>query len=67
MYNNRSQLSKPSKMSEKNADFTALFEFSTPPKIHGGLQYRQLKDLNDKLKTNATKIPSELGGGGHGN
>ena len=44
-------------------DYTKLFEFPTLPRIHGEPQYSQLKDLKDKLKTNASKIPSELGGG----
>ena len=43
-----------------------MFEFQTLPKIHGEPDYEQLKNMKDKLKTNVTKIPSELGGGGHG-
>ena len=53
-------------MSEKKIDYTSLFEFATLPKIHGEPNYQNLKDLKDKLKTNATKIPSDLGGGGFG-
>ena len=47
----------------KNTDFTNIFEYPSLPKIHGEPDYKQLKNLKDKLKTNATKIPSELGGG----
>ena len=45
-----------------------LHYLSTPPykKIHGESDYEQLKNLKDKLKTNATKMPSDLGGGGFG-
>ena len=53
-------------MSEKKIDYTSLFELATLPKIHGEPTYQNLKDLKDKLKTNATKIPSDLGGGGFG-
>ena len=50
----------------KKSDYTSMFEYQTLPKIHGEPDYEQLKSLKDKLKTNATKIPSELGGGGYG-
>ena len=53
-------------MTEQKQDFVTLFEYPTLPKIHGEPDYPQLKDLKDKLKTNATKITSDLGGGGHG-
>ena len=46
----------------KKSDYTSMFEYQTLPKIHGQPDYEQLKSLKDKLKTNATKIPSELGG-----
>ena len=52
--------------STKQTDFTTQFEYPTLPKIHGEPDYEQLKNLKDKLKTNATKIPSELGGGAFG-
>ena len=47
-------------------DYTKLFEFPTLPKIHEESTYHQLKELKDKLKTNASKIPSKLGGGNFG-
>ena len=40
--------------------------FDAFPTIHGEPDYPQLKALKDNLKANATKIPSDLGGGGHG-
>ena len=49
-----------------DTDYTTLFEFSKLPKIHGEPDYVQLKDLKDKLKTNASNITSELGGGNFG-
>ena len=53
-------------MSESKTDYTTLFEFPTLPKIYDEPDYDQLKDLKDKLKTNATKIPSDLGEGDFG-
>ena len=50
----------------KKTDYTAMFEYQTLAKIHGEPDYEQLKTMKDKLKTNASKIQSELGGGGHG-
>jgi hypothetical protein len=50
----------------KQTDFAKLFEYATLPKIHGEPDYDQLKVLKDKLKANATKIPSDLGGGAFG-
>ena len=47
-------------------DVTTFFEYPTLPKIHGEPDYKQLRNLKDKLKTNATKISSDLGGGGYG-
>ena len=47
-------------------DYTKLFEFPTLPKIHGEPTYEKIKELKDKLKTNASKVPSELGGGNLG-
>ena len=52
--------------STKKTDYTSMFEYQTLQKIHDEPDYIQLKIMKDKLKTNATKIPSELGGGGHG-
>ena len=53
-------------MTSETADFLALFEYRTLPKIHGEPDYSQLKNLKDKLRTNALKITSDLGGGAHG-
>ena len=53
-------------MTEPSTDYTNRFEFPTLPKIHGEPEYDQLKEIKDKLKTNATKIPSDLGGGAFG-
>ena len=50
----------------KKTDYTTLFEYATLPKIHGEPDYEQLKNIKDKLKTNATKILSDLGGGRFG-
>ena len=47
-------------------DYTKLFEVSNPPKIYGEPDYESLKKLKDILKANASRISSELGGGGHG-
>ena len=43
-------------------DYTKLFEFPTLSKIHGEPTYEKINELKDKLKTNASKVPSELGG-----
>ena len=51
---------------KKTTDYTSSFEYPSIPQIHGEPDYEQLKNLKDKLKSNATKIPSELGGGGGG-
>ena len=51
---------------KKTIDYTSSFEYPSIAKIHGEPDYEQLKNLKDKLKANATKISSELGGGSHG-
>ena len=51
---------------KKTTDYTSSFEYPVIQKIHGEPDYAQLKNLKDKLKANAAKIPSDLGGGGHG-
>ena len=51
---------------KKTMDYTSSFEYPSITKIHGEPDCEQLKKLKDKLKANATKIPSELGGGAHG-
>ena len=50
----------------KKTDYTTLFEYPSLTKIHGEPDYESIKSLKDKLKTNATKISSELGGGNFG-
>ena len=50
----------------KNIEYKNIFEYPSLSKIHGKPDYEQLKNLKDKLKTNATKISSELGGGAFG-
>ena len=50
----------------KKTDYTTLFEYPSLPRIHGEPDYESLNALKDKLKANATKIPSELGGGTFG-
>ena len=42
------------------------FEFKELTKIHGEPTYENLKNLHNQLKTNATSVPSNLGGGAHG-
>ena len=51
-------------MSEKEIE--AQFVFKTLPKINGEPDFKQLKELKDKLKANASKIQSDLMGGNHG-
>ena len=50
----------------KTTDYTTSFEYPLIEKIHGEPDYEQFKNLKDKLKANAAKITSDLGGGGHG-
>ena len=47
-------------------DYSKLFEIASPPRIYGEPDYERLKKLKDILKSNASRITSELGGGGHG-
>ena len=45
--------------------FLKYFEHKTFPKIHGEPDYHQFKKLKEALKTNASGIQSDLGGGHH--
>ena len=47
-------------------NYSKLFEIASPPRIYGEPDYERLKKLKDILKSNASRITSELGGGGHG-
>ena len=47
-------------------DFKYLFPIRKIPKIHGEPTYATLQVLKDALKTNASSISSDLGGGQHG-
>ena len=53
-------------MTDSNVDYTTYFATKTLPRIHGEPDYPQLKILKDHLKANASRVTSELGGGGHG-
>ena len=54
-------------MTSTNIDYVdTYFEFPTLTKIHGEPTYFQLKELKNELKSNATSVTSDLGGGGHG-
>ena len=53
-------------MSTSHDDYLKFFAMKTLPKIHGEPDYPQLKTLKDHLKANASRVTSELGGGGHG-
>ena len=53
-------------MAHKSTDFTKRFEYRTLHKIHGEPTYATLKRLKDQLRTNASGISSNLGGGNHG-
>ena len=52
--------------STTNIDYTTFFAVKVLPRIHGEPDYVQLKNLRDLLKANASRVTSELGGGGHG-
>ena len=43
-----------------------FFWFKELTKIHGEPTYDDLQNLHKQLKTNATSVPSNLGGGAHG-
>ena len=54
-------------MSSTNIDYVdTYFEFPLLTKIHGEPTYDSLKTLKNELKSNATSVTSDLGGGGHG-
>ena len=54
-------------MTSTNIDYVdTYFEFPTLTNIHGEPTYFQLKELKNELKSNATSVTSDLGGGGNG-
>ena len=54
-------------MTSTNIDYVdTYFEFPTLTKIHGEPTYFQLKELKNELKSNATSVTTDLGGGRHG-
>ena len=53
-------------MSESHNNFFKFFATKILLKIDGEPDYFQLKTLKDHLKANATRFPSDLGGGAHG-
>ena len=54
-------------MTSTNIDYVdTYFELPTLTKIHGEPTYFQLKELKNELKSNATSVTTDLGGGGHG-
>ena len=42
------------------------FEYKTLSKIHGEPTYESIKKIKDELKSNASAVNSDLGGGQHG-
>ena len=42
------------------------FEYTELTKVHKCPSYDTLKKIKDELKTNASRVTSDLGGGGHG-
>ena len=50
-----------------NVDYiSTVFEYPVLTKIHDVPTYELLKKIKDELKTNATKVQCELGGGKNG-
>ena len=49
-----------------NLDLENKFEYPILTKVHGILDYASLKIIKDELKSNATSIHSNLGGGANG-
>ena len=50
-----------------NVDYiSTVFEYPVLTKIHDVPTYELLKKIKDELKTNATKVQCDLGGGSHG-
>ena len=53
-------------MTTTNIDYVDTnFEFPTLTRIHGEPTYFQLKELKNELKTNASSVTTDLGGGAH--
>ena len=42
------------------------FEYPTLSKVQGNPSYESLQKINDELKTNASSVPCDLGGGANG-
>ena len=54
-------------MTSTNIDYVdTYFEFPTLTKIHGEPTYFQLKELKNELKSNASSVTTDLGGGANG-
>ena len=54
-------------MTSTNIDYVdTYFEFPTLTKIHGEPTYFKLKEIKNELKSNATSVTTDLGGGAHG-
>lgn len=54
-------------MSSTNIDYVdTYFEFPSLTRIHGEPNYDSLKIVKDELRSNATSVTSDLGGGAHG-
>lgn len=47
-------------------NISSKFKYPTLTKVHGILNYQSLKILKDEVKTNASCIYLDLGGGAHG-
>ena len=54
-------------MSSTNIEYVdTYFELRTLTRIHGEPDYEALKTLKNELKSNATQVTTDLGGGEHG-
>ena len=54
-------------MTSTNIDYVdTYFEIPTLTKIHGEPTYFQLKELKNELKSNASSVTTDLGGGANG-
>ena len=54
-------------MSSTNIDYVdTYFEFPSLTRIHGEPNYDSLKIVKDELRSNATSVTSDLGGGAYG-
>ena len=54
-------------MTSTNIDYVdTYFEFPLLTRIHGEPTYETLKIVKDELRSNATSVTTDLGGGAHG-